>query len=135
MHSSAPLRRSVSFAFALLLCALLFNDANAQQRRRPRRPTPPSTARTIADGPEEFGIVAPPSFYLGFTPGEDRKVADWIQITDYFKRLDRASSRVEVRAVGESTQGRPLIAAFISRPGIARTAPRRPRRSQPQLVG
>ena len=53
---------------------------------------------------------------LGFTPGEDGKVADWTQITDYFSRLDRASRRVQVQTVGESTQGRPLIAAFISAP-------------------
>ena len=53
---------------------------------------------------------------LGFEPGDDRKVADWAQITDYFKRLDRASRRVRVETVGESTLGRPLVAAFISAP-------------------
>lgn len=51
---------------------------------------------------------------LGFTPGDDRTVADWTQITDYFKQLDRASSRVDVHIVGASTLGKPLIAAFIS---------------------
>lgn len=53
---------------------------------------------------------------LGFTPGEDRKVADWKQITDYFARLDRTSDAVSVRTIGTSTLGRPLIAAFISAP-------------------
>jgi hypothetical protein len=116
MHSTALLRRSLSFAAALLFCTLLFTDANAQQRRRSRRPTPKPPAQTVADGPDEFGIVAPPSFYLGFTPGDDKKIADWTQITDYFTKLDRASNRVEVQTIGATTNGKPIIAAFISAP-------------------
>ncbi len=55
-----------------------------------------------------------PSSVLGFTPGDDRKVADWGQITDYFARLDKASDRVQVQTLGHSTLQRPLIVAFIS---------------------
>ena len=51
---------------------------------------------------------------LGFTPGDDRTIADWRQITDYFARLDKASDRVLVRNLGPTTLGRPLIVAFIS---------------------
>lgn len=51
---------------------------------------------------------------LGFAPGDDRTIADWRQITDYFARLDKASDRVLVRNIGPTTLGRPLIAAFIS---------------------
>jgi hypothetical protein len=51
---------------------------------------------------------------LGFTPGDDRKVADWSQILGYMERLDRASDRVVVRRVGTSTLGKPLVVAFIS---------------------
>ncbi|HEX7330166.1 MAG TPA: M14 family metallopeptidase, partial [Pyrinomonadaceae bacterium] len=40
--------------------------------------------------------------------------AGWSQITDYFERLDRASDRVVVQTVGQSTLKRPLIVAFIS---------------------
>jgi hypothetical protein len=113
MHSSAPLRRHSPFlAAALALCTLLSTDASAQ-RRRPRPNTPPPAAAA----PETAGLRAPsPRDVLGFTPGDDRRVADWTQITDYFKRLDRASDRVLVQQVGESTLGRPLIAAFISAP-------------------
>jgi hypothetical protein len=53
---------------------------------------------------------------LGFNPGDDRTIADWKQISDYFARLDRASDRVEVRNIGTSTLGRTMIAAFISAP-------------------
>ncbi len=55
-----------------------------------------------------------PSSVLGFAPADDRKIADWPQITDYFGRLDRSSSRVLVKEFGRSTLGRPIIAAFIS---------------------
>lgn len=59
------------------------------------------------------GLPSPRSV-LGFNPGDDRKIADWGQITDYFARLDKASDRVAIQSLGQSTLGRPLIAAFIS---------------------
>jgi hypothetical protein len=58
--------------------------------------------------------VPSPDSVLGFHPTDDRTIADWKQITDYFARLDRASDRVLVKEVGRSTQDRPLIVAFIS---------------------
>mgnify|MGYP001770836724 FL=1 len=57
-----------------------------------------------------------PRSALGFVPGDDRTIADWRQITDYFARLDRASDRVTVRQLGTTTLGRPFIVAFISAP-------------------
>ncbi|HYJ45574.1 MAG TPA: M14 metallopeptidase family protein, partial [Pyrinomonadaceae bacterium] len=60
--------------------------------------------------------VPSPASVLGFTPGDDRKIADWKQITNYFARLDRASSRVEVQTLGTTTLGRPLFVVFISAP-------------------
>lgn len=53
---------------------------------------------------------------LGFTPGDDRRVADWTQIRDYFARLDRASTRVQMETVGTTSLGRPLVVAYISAP-------------------
>ncbi len=58
--------------------------------------------------------VPSPSSVLGFTPGDDKKVADWTQITDYFAKLDKASKNVEVKEIGKTTNGKPLIVAFIS---------------------
>ena len=55
-----------------------------------------------------------PKSVLGFNPGDDRKIADWKQITDYFSRLDKASDRVLVKPLGTSTLNRPLFVAFIS---------------------
>ncbi|HMJ26916.1 MAG TPA: M14 family zinc carboxypeptidase, partial [Pyrinomonadaceae bacterium] len=60
--------------------------------------------------------IPSPRSVLGFNPGDDRTIADWKQITDYFARLDKASDRVQLQTFGQSTLGRPLVAAFISAP-------------------
>jgi hypothetical protein len=65
-----------------------------------------------------FAIVAQPTprSVLGFTPADDKTVADWTQIVDYFSKLDKASDKVAVREIGKTTLGKPLIVAFISSP-------------------
>ena len=60
--------------------------------------------------------IPSPRSVLGFNPGDDRTIADWKQITDYFGRLDKASDRVAVQTIGTWTLGRTMIAAFISAP-------------------
>jgi hypothetical protein len=62
----------------------------------------------------QSATIPSPKSVLGFNPGDDRTVAGWSQITDYFERLDRASDRVLVQTLGQSTLKRPLIVAFIS---------------------
>ena len=61
-------------------------------------------------------VAQPPSpkSVLGFQPSDDRTIADWTQITDYFAKLDKASDKVLVKEIGKTTLGKPLIAAFIS---------------------
>jgi hypothetical protein len=70
-----------------------------------------SLAQTPSPQPAE---IPSPKSVLGFMPGDDRTIAGWSQITDYFERLDRASDRVLVQTLGQSTLKRPLIVAFIS---------------------
>jgi len=71
----------------------------------------------LARGQQPRSTAVPsPRSVLGFTPGDDRTIADWRQITDYFARLDRASDRVLVRTIGKTTMQQPLITAFISAP-------------------
>jgi hypothetical protein len=60
------------------------------------------------------GTAPSPKSVLGFSPGDDRTIADWKQITDYFARLDKSSDRVTVETLGQSTLKRPLIVAYIS---------------------
>ncbi|MBI3950812.1 MAG: hypothetical protein HY314_10215 [Acidobacteria bacterium] len=57
-----------------------------------------------------------PASVLGFEPGEDRKLAIWDQVVEYFKRLDAASDRITVEELGRTTLNQPFIAATISAP-------------------
>ncbi|HZH34370.1 MAG TPA: M14 metallopeptidase family protein, partial [Pyrinomonadaceae bacterium] len=57
-----------------------------------------------------------PKDVLGFTPGDDRKLASWNQIVDYFQKLDRASDRVRFEEIGKTTMGKPFVYATISAP-------------------
>ncbi|MGB2914556.1 MAG: M14 family zinc carboxypeptidase, partial [Pyrinomonadaceae bacterium] len=60
--------------------------------------------------------IPAPKDVLGFTPGDDRKLASWAQIVDYFKKLDAASDRVKFEEIGKTTMGAPFVYATISSP-------------------
>ncbi|HEX6623594.1 MAG TPA: M14 family zinc carboxypeptidase [Pyrinomonadaceae bacterium] len=60
--------------------------------------------------------VPAPKDVLGFEPGDDRKLADWSAIVDYFRKLDAASDRVKVEELGKTTMGAPFVVATISAP-------------------
>ena len=58
--------------------------------------------------------VPAPESVLGFRPGDDRKLADWDQVTSYLARLDAASDRVRVEEIGKTTQGRPFVLVTLT---------------------
>ena len=60
--------------------------------------------------------IPAPQEILGFTPGEDRKLASWNQVIDYFDRLDRASDRVVFETLGQTSMNKPFVMATISSP-------------------
>jgi hypothetical protein len=60
--------------------------------------------------------IPAPAEVLGFTPGDDRKLASWNQVLSYFDKLDRASDRVKFEALGKSTMDVPFVMATISAP-------------------
>lgn len=95
--------------FQLVLCLLVVSFYNSFSQFTVR-------AQTAASGQEKAAAIPSPRSMLGFTPGDDRTVADWRQISDYFASLDKASDRVSVQTIGETTLQRPLMAAFISQP-------------------
>ena len=67
----------------------------------------------VAAKPQSHAVPTPASV-IGFEPGADRKLPEWQQVVAYFKALDKASPRVQLRVLGKTTLGRPFIAAFIS---------------------
>lgn len=59
--------------------------------------------------------VPTPSEFLGFEVGADRKLADYRQITSYFKALAAAApDRVELETLGKTTLGEQMFMAVIS---------------------
>ena len=96
MHRSLRLCRIVVVTFAGFLA---FTSTVQAQRKAPLAAAVPS-----------------PISVLGFNPGDDRTIADWKQITNYFALLGKTSNRVAVQTIGQSTLGRTMIAAFISAP-------------------
>ena len=60
--------------------------------------------------------VPAPSDVLGFTPGDDRKLAGWSQTVEYYRRLAAASPRVRFEELGKSTMGAPFVLVTISAP-------------------
>ncbi|HEU4594400.1 MAG TPA: M14 family zinc carboxypeptidase, partial [Pyrinomonadaceae bacterium] len=116
-HDRHALRVALLLLYCCGLLLLVASSTDARQRRRQPRPSPPAPAQLLR-------AVPSPRAVLGFAPGDDRKVADWTQIRDYFARLDRASDRVRVETIGETTLGKPLIVAFISAPENIRELPK-----------
>src|SRR5215208_7091 len=60
--------------------------------------------------------IPAPAEVLGFTPGDDRKVASWSQVIEYFERLDGASDRVIFQTLGKTSMDKPFVMATISTP-------------------
>jgi hypothetical protein len=77
--------------------------------------------------------VPSPELFYGFRIGADRRLANWTQIVDYFRTVDRLSDRVVVEDLGPTTDGRPYLLATITAPSTIDDLPRF-RRMQQQLV-
>src|ERR1700730_13477862 len=60
--------------------------------------------------------IPAPEDVLGFRPGDDRKLASWAKVIEYFEKLDAASDRVKFEELGKSTMGAPFVMATISAP-------------------
>jgi murein tripeptide amidase MpaA len=95
---------------ALLLFLIAFLSLVSLQTTNAQRTQPTAQASVKA-------ITIPePREVLGFTPGDDRKLASWKQVVEYFQKLDEASDRVKFETLGQTTMGRPFVMATISAP-------------------
>lgn len=69
----------------------------------------------VVSTPQVSSIPAPADV-LGFIPGDDRKLASWNQIVEYFDRLDQSSDRVKFETLGRTSMNKPFVMATISSP-------------------
>ena len=106
-YSAQPkkLMRVKSFALVLLLFTASLASLNT------------ATTQYAREGKvkQSRGIPLPQDI-LGFTPGDDRKLASWNQVIGYFEALAKASDRVRFEELGKSTMGQPFVMATISAP-------------------
>ena len=58
--------------------------------------------------------VPTPKEHLGYTPGDDYKLADYADVTGYFRKLAAASDRIRLEEFGRSANGKPMLMAYIS---------------------
>lgn len=64
--------------------------------------------------PASTQAVPSPADWLGRPVGTDFQLADWTQVSGYYRQLDEASPRVQVHKVGQTTEGRDFLIAVIS---------------------
>jgi hypothetical protein len=60
--------------------------------------------------------ITSPEEAFGFKLGEDRKLADWKELTAYYKKLSTESDRIRYEELGKTTEGRPFVSVTISAP-------------------
>ena len=80
-----------------------------------------SLALTIAIAPAlNAQSVAPkvtsPKEFFGFNIGDDWKLANYDQFTEYWKKIDAESDRMVVQEIGKTAEGRPQLMAIITSP-------------------
>ena len=99
---------------ASLLTVLLFFSFTTSQAvaQRPRV----AGERRVAALAALHASVPAPEDVLGFSPGDDRKLASWASVIEYFRRLDAASDRLMFEELGRTTMGAPFVLATISAP-------------------
>src|SRR6266404_4211573 len=94
----------------LTLASLLFIALSIQSDAIVRRTV------ALAQGISDLKRIPAPADVLGFTPGDDRKLASWAKVVEYFQKLAAASDRVKFEEIGKSTMGAPFVYATISTP-------------------
>src|SRR4030095_13301260 len=60
--------------------------------------------------------IPAPKDVLGFTPGDDRKLASWAKVVEYFQKLAANSDRIKFEEIGKTTLRAPFVYATISAP-------------------
>ena len=122
MHQFRLLASSLVCSIVLTACALA-------------RPAAP---QVVSRGTPRNSAIPTPESVIGHRVGADYKLARWETIVEYFEKLGAASDRVNVRPIGETTEGNPYILAEISSPDTIRALDRykslQARLADPRLI-
>src|SRR6266850_6849141 len=103
MKMRRPLLLTTVSVITLVIGAVTFAERTGR--------TDSNTSVTVA-----AANIPAPEEILGFRPGDDRKLASWTKVVEYFQKLAAASDRVQFAEIGKSTMGKPFVYATISAP-------------------
>ena len=67
-----------------------------------------------------FAAVPDPAAHFGHPIGVDNQLLDWDKVVSYFHLLAQSSDKIQVREIGKTAEGRPMIAAVIAAPDTLR---------------
>jgi Zinc carboxypeptidase len=64
-----------------------------------------------------FAAAVPtPREHFGFTPGDEKKLANYEELIGYFQKLAANSDRIRLERFGTTSTGKPMYIAFLSSP-------------------
>ncbi|MEK6283263.1 MAG: M14 metallopeptidase family protein [Acidobacteriota bacterium] len=61
-------------------------------------------------------VITSPKTQFGFSLGDDYHLANYVQLTDYWKKLAQQSDRMKLVEIGKTAEGRPILMAIITSP-------------------
>lgn len=68
--------------------------------------------------------ITPPRAQFGHNIGDDYFLANYSQMIDYWRKLDRESDRMKMVRIGTTAEGRPMWMAIITSPENQKKLPR-----------
>ena len=82
-----------------------------------------SVAAPLAQKPAPASKVTQPKDQFGFAIGDDYRLVNYTQYTDYLKKLQAQSERMIVTDIGKTEEGRTEFTAIITSPENQRKLP------------
>jgi hypothetical protein len=60
--------------------------------------------------------ITSPKAQFGFNLGDDYQLTNYVQLTEYWKKLAQQSDRMKLEEIGTTAEGRPILLAIITSP-------------------
>jgi zinc carboxypeptidase len=61
-------------------------------------------------------VITSPKAQFGFNLGDDYQLTNYVQLTDYWRKLAQQSDRMKLVEIGKTAEGRPMLMAIITSP-------------------
>src|SRR6476646_320126 len=74
------------------------------------------TSPLFAQSPPTAKIITPPKDHFGFNLGDDYCLANYQQLSSYWKKLETQTDRLKVVSIGKTEEGRDHLMAIVTSP-------------------